>query len=274
MTETHDLRGQAVAGGDAERSVPAITGEQLGQLLEVLRDADRVELKVSVPDTGLRSAVSGLGMDPLDAQIRQVVFFDTPNLKLYKQGVVVRARRIQRKLGDTVVKLRPVAPDAFPPKVRKSAGFSIEVDAMPGGFVCSASMKTEHGDREIKDVLAGTMPLPKVFTKAQRRLYSAYAPDGVDLAHLAALGPVNVLKLKFTPDEFGRRLVAELWNYPDGSRILELSTKCSPADAFTVAAETKAFLTSRGINLLAEQQTKTRSALNFFATELVTAAGG
>ena len=30
--------------------------------------------------------------------------------------------------------------------------------------------------------------------------------------------------LRFSPVEYGRRLVAELWMYPDGSRIPELST--------------------------------------------------
>ena len=49
-------------------------------------------------------------MDPLEAQIRQVFFFDTPDLALDKQGVVVRARRIQGKGDDSAVKLRPVVP--------------------------------------------------------------------------------------------------------------------------------------------------------------------
>jgi hypothetical protein len=86
------------------------------------------------------------------------------------------------------------------------------------------------------------------------------------------LGPINVLKLKFSPTGYNRRLVAELWMYPDGSRILELSTKCAPAEAFQVAAETRAFLAERGVNLFGEQQTKTRTALEFFAHELQSAA--
>jgi hypothetical protein len=76
------------------------------------------------------------------------------------------------------------------------------------------------------------------------------------------------LKLKFTPADFGRRMVAELWFYPDGFRILELSTKCKAAEAFEVTAEAKAFLAERGIDLLAEQQTKTKAALQFFTHEL------
>ena len=77
-----------------------------------------------------------------------------------------------------------------------------------------------------------------------------------------------MLKLKYEPPGYQRRLVAELWFYPDGSHILELSTKCTPDDAFRVAAETVAFLGERGVDLTGEQQTKTRTALEFFAGEL------
>ena len=82
-----------------------------------------------------------LGIDPLQAQIRQVVFFDTPELTLNQAGVVVRARRVQDKGDDSVVKLRPVVPNELPAELRRSAAFGVEVDAMPGGFVCSGSMK-------------------------------------------------------------------------------------------------------------------------------------
>jgi hypothetical protein len=61
----------------------------------------------------------------------------------------------------------------------------------------------------------------------------------------------------------------ELWLYPDGSRILELSTKCRPDEALEVAAETKAYLGERGVDLTGEQSTKTATALRFFAAELL-----
>ena len=63
-------------------------------------------------------------------------------------------------------------------------------------------------------------------------------------------------------------MVVELWLYPDGTRILELSTKCAPDEAFQVAAEGRAFLTERGIDLGGEQTTKTRKALEFFSKQL------
>jgi hypothetical protein len=115
--------------------------------------------------------------------------------------------------------------------------------------------------------------LRKLFTKEQRAFYAERAPDGIGLDDLNVLGPIFVLKLKFSPKVYERPLVAELWLYPDGSRLLELSTKCLPTEAFQVAAETRVFLTERGIDLSGEQETKTRKALEFFSGELAAAAG-
>ena len=248
--------------------IPALSAEQLGDLLQLLKGSDSVELKLSVPEANRRSAVRALGMDPLDAQIRQVIFFDTPDLQLSQHGLFVRGRRIQGKSGDSVVKLRPVQPEHLSPALRKEPGFGVEVDALPGGFVCSGRMKVKVPDAKLVDVLSGRRPVSWLFNKKQRSLFQSHAPGDLQLDDLAVLGPVNVLKLKFTPRDFDRRVVVELWAYPDGSRILELSTKCPPADAFTAAAEVKAYLSAHGIDLAAPQETKTRSALKFFAKEL------
>jgi hypothetical protein len=249
----------------ATKSVPELTDEQLVEVLALMKDADSVELKLTVPAYDQRSAVTALGIDPLDAQIRQVFFFDTPDLALNSAGVVVRARRIQKKGDDSVVKLRPVVPDELPGKLRDSASFGVEVDAMPGGFVCSGSMKGALGSTRVQDAVRGDRPLRKLFSKEQRDFYAAYAPAGLALDDLAVLGPIFVLKVKFAPPELGRKLVAEVWLYPDDSRLLELSTKCAPNEAFQVAAETRAFLAERDIDMTAEQETKTRKALELFA---------
>lgn len=267
MAETQEQRsvtGEASTPGDA----PALTGEQLGELLALIKGADSVELKLSVPDGNRRSTVAALDMDPLDGQIRQVMFFDTPDLLLNRHGIVVRARRVQGREGDTTVKLRPVVPDELPKELRQSPMFGVEVDAMPGGFVCSASLKGKRDDAAVKAVFRGEASIGKLLTKEQRAFYADHAPDGLALDDLSRLGPINVVKLKFTPTGFGRKVVAELWNYPDGTRLLELSTKCLPSEAFLVSAESKAFLASAGVDLSAEQQTKTRTALEFFSAEL------
>jgi hypothetical protein len=247
----------------------ALSDDALVEMLSLIEGADSVELKLTVPESTHRSAIDSLGLDPLEAQIRQVFFFDTPDLTLNKAGVVARARRVQGKGDDSVVKLRPVVPDQLPAKLRTSPMVNVEVDAMPGGYVCSASFKGVVKDGGVKEAIAGERPLRKLFSKEQRAFYEEHAPAGIALDDLAILGPIFVLKLK-TTGERGRRMVSEMWLYPDGSRILELSTKCAPAQAFQVAAEGRAFLVDQGIDLSGEQQTKTRKALDFFSKQLRT----
>ena len=133
-------------------------------------------MKLTVPDTTHRGAVKVLGFDPVEAEPRQAYFFDTPDLALNKAGVVVRARRIQGGGGDTVVKLRPVDPAQLDPELRKAAGFKIELDAMPGGYVCSASYKGACTGQEVLDVTEGRAPLETLFSREQRTFYSANAP--------------------------------------------------------------------------------------------------
>ena len=50
--------------------------------------------------------------------------------------------------------------------------------------------------------------------------------------------------------------------------MVELSTKSTPAEDIKTAVAARMFLTSKGISLSGEQQTKTKTALEFFAAEL------
>ena len=243
----------------------SVPDEKLGELIRLLEDVDSVELKLTVPESEHFAAARALGLDALDAEIRQVYFFDTPELGLHSHGVVVRARRVQDKEGDSIVKLRPVVPSELPGKLRNASGFNVEVDAMPGKYVCSGRLKERVTNRRVREVALGDRPLSGLLSKQQRELLAQHVPGEVDLAGLSVLGPILVLKLKFEPEGFDRRLVVELWLYPDGSRLLELSTKCDPGEAFEAAAESRAYLSERGVGLGGDQEAKTIKALEFFA---------
>jgi len=161
-----------------------LVDSELGKMLSLMKDADSVELKLTVPESNQLSAGATLGMDPLNAQIREVFFFD-PRSDSQRAG-----RR------------RP----------------------------CST------GPTQGRRCCCQTAPGP---------------PEGV----------------ADTPPK-----IAELWNYPDNSRILELSTRCAPADALRVAVESQAFLRDRGVDLSGEQQTKTKTALEFFSKSFAASA--
>ena len=258
----------------AEQPSPRLSDMQLKELMRLMKGAHSVELKLTVPASSHRATIRGLPGDPVEAQPRQIYFFDTPDLQLYRAGVVVRARRIAGGRGDTVVKLRPVEPDEIPEDLKNDPSFNIEVDALPGGFVCSASFKGRSSAQAIQEVVNGKRKLSKIFSKAQRAFYRLHAPLGLDLDALQPLGPTFILKSKFeTRMGLDRKriqpLVAEMWLYPDGSRLLELSTKCPPPDALGLAADLRAYLIDKGVPTNAAQETKTRIALEFYSKALL-----
>ena len=93
-------------------------------------------------------------------------------------------------------------PSELPAGVRK--GVNVELDALPGGHVCSASYKGELGTTDVAVAAAGERRVSKLFSKDQRGFYADHAPDGLELDDLRVLGPVHVLKLKFSPAGYRR----------------------------------------------------------------------
>ena len=251
--------------------VPAssLSPKDVRKVLELLKGAKSIEMKLTVPMTKHQTTALGLGLDPVEAQPRQVYFFDTPEFALNRAGLIVRARRIQGGRADTVVKLRPVDPAMIDAELKRSDSFKVEVDVMPDGyFACSASYKGVATGQEVLDVVAGTKPIRSLFSKEQRTFYDAHAPAGIGMNSLIALGPILLLRAKYAPKDFPRGITVELWLWPDGKHVLEISTKAMPSEAFQVGMEFKAYLADNGVDLGAVQETKTRAAMEYFKEKL------
>ena len=143
---------------------------------------------------------------------------------------------------------------------------------MPGGFVCSGSMKRALPTRDVADAVDGERPVRKLFSKEQRAFYDVSRARRPRARR--PLGPRARLRAQAAdaPPDFAPQLVAEIWLYPDGSRILELSTKCAPSEALDVADQTRAFLAACGVDTSGEQHTKTRASTRILrgATSLTT----
>jgi hypothetical protein len=166
-----------------------------------------------------------------------------------------------------------VVPSELRPEVRHSENVTVEVDALPGGFVCSAAMKRTMTPDRVTTTMRDGGPLRKLFSKEQRAFFREHAPAGIELDDLSTLGPILVLKArKAVFPNSKRKMVAELWHYPDNQMILELSTKAAPGEALQVAAEARALLATKGIDLSGEQRTKTKTALEFFSREIAAAS--
>jgi hypothetical protein len=248
--------------------VRSLSPQDTKKLLHLVRNSKSIEIKVSVPRAEHQRTTLSMGIDPVEAQPRHVYFFDTADQALNRAGLIVRARRLPGGTADTVVKLRPVDPAGIDAELKRSDAFKVEVDAMPDGtFMCSASYKGDAPSQDVLDVTNGTKTIRSIFSKEQRAFYEAHAPAGIDMNSLRIQGPILTLKAKHRPKDFKRGMTAELWLWPDGKHILELSTKCAPAEAFQIGVEFRSYLEDHDVDLGAKQETKTRTAMEKFKAD-------
>jgi hypothetical protein len=251
--------GHVPAGRPDRASVEA--GHRIHDLLPVLIRAPRVDLRFVVPDEVRRPVHDALGIDPLRGRISQVFLLDTPALALTSRGVTVRARRVQDRRGQATVTHRHLPPSQVPTAVRSASSFDASVDVVPEGFVCSASLVHPVDDALVRRVARGRTRVERLFSKRQRRFYAAHDPDGPALDRLVMLGPLHVVQHKARLPELDRPLRAQQWFFPDGSRRVELSVRCSPDEAFDVTRAVKDCVASRGLELTGDKETLVRRAV-------------
>src|SRR5262249_28521003 len=137
-----------------------------GQVGRVLAGVDRVEFKATILRQQIDLALQVYGLD-LDDNERYVYFFDTPELLLFQEGVIARARRIVGGQHDSTMKFRPVEPRDIPGLWRKDNGLKLEADASEKGVVKSASLKMAVAKGLIKRVAAGKEPITSLFAEEQ-----------------------------------------------------------------------------------------------------------
>jgi hypothetical protein len=82
------------------------TGTQ-GKVKRMVFGAEAIEIKATIPDTQIESALIRFNLTLDNDEERYIYFFDTPTLDLLKAGIIARARRVVRGEHDSTVKFRP-----------------------------------------------------------------------------------------------------------------------------------------------------------------------
>ena len=208
-------RGRGAAAHGARRArrgrlvmARLLTDEQTVELLALAKHSDSVELKLTIAESEQRSALLALRIDPLDAQIRQVFFFDTPDLRSTRPASSC-ARAACRTRGTTAssscdrsTRRRCRRSSARSPSLRGRGRCHARGLRVLGHDEAACCRRPRSRTRWPATVRSGSCS-----SKEQRAFYETYAPEGIGLDDLTILGPVFVLKLKQTPPELGRRLV-------------------------------------------------------------------
>jgi hypothetical protein len=244
----------------ADRTAAA-AGHRLHDLLPVLIRAPRVELRFVVADELRRPALDALGVDPLRARVGQLFLLDSPALVLTSQGVTVQALRVQGRAGRVTVTHRHLPPSRVPAAVRTAPTFTADVEVVPGGFVCSATLGGRAKDEQVRRTARGRAPVARLVTEEQRHFSAPHNADPPGFGNLVMLGPLHLVQHKAHLLELDRPLRVRHWFFPDGSRRVELSAACSPDEAFAVARAVKDCLASRGLELVGDQETAIRRTL-------------
>ena len=224
-----------------------------------------VEVKVTVIDRHETAALRKFGLKREQGEQRRIYFFDTPGLHLFKRGVCLRAREKDGDGCDSTVKIRPVDPKRIAPEWSEREGFKVEADAVGEKTVRSASFTTVQKPKEIAEVASGERAIEKLFSGEQEEFLEAMSPVEIDFAKLVPLGPISVLRWKFRHEGIPYELCAEEWRLPDGFDVIEISLKARQSEAAAAQGALEAFLAELGIAPETRQQTKTRTALEFFA---------
>ncbi len=232
---------------------------------DVQAASPRVELKVTLRPDQIEAARAALGLDDGDGEQREVTFYDTPKLDLAEAGVVLRARKIDRDDDDSTVKLRPMESSDVDAEWFQVDGFKCEIDRTGAASVESCSFTVRQDRGEIDDVEDGDRAIDKLFSDEQEDLLAQHASIDVEWDALTVLGPVDALVWEIAIEGLAPALDVELWTLPDGTEILEVSTKVKASAADDTAAALAEALEGLGLDASSAQETKTRAALEYFA---------
>jgi hypothetical protein len=229
---------------------------------------DAVEIKCTIrPDQELR-AERAMEVDEDTADVRLVYFYDTPDLDLFKAGVVLRARLVKGDADDSTVKFRPVEPGSIAEDWQRLKGFKLEADWVGDHVVCSASLTDQQQRDEIDEVANGKRAIGKLYSSDQERFLREFYKGPVGFGQLRVMGPIRVLRWKPKHETFPHELILEEWKLPSGEELVEVSIKAPPDEALQARAEFETHLKQLGLDPEGAQDTKTRTALEHFASIL------
>lgn len=181
---------------------------------------------------------------------------------------MLRGRLVKGDDDDSTVKIRPVKPGKIPQGWIETEGFKLEADSTGDRVVFSASLTTVQKRDEIDQVAKGERPVEKLFSKDQVRFLSELYLHDVAFAALKALGPIRVLRWKTKHRDFPHEVTSEEWRLPNGEDLVEVSIKVEADLAVTAGQAFKSHLRELGLDPAGAQETKTRTALEYFAGTL------
>ncbi|MGC5166210.1 hypothetical protein [Luteimicrobium sp. DT211] len=231
------------------RSGSADDPENVSAVLAALRPDHPVTLRFTVAGHQQRRAFAALGPNLHGVGVRQVAFFDTPDLALRRSGVVAAARRTQHGEAEVSIRVRATAPGSGLPGAAWSTSVEVDVDGVTAALTCVCSADAGAADEKVRALLSGRLHLGDLLDDVQLRVWERWVPHAVGPRDLQVLGPVHMLTRRYFPGWYRRTLTAETWFVPGDPPLLDLVVQATPATACRLAETTTRALAARGVAL-------------------------
>lgn len=220
----------------------------------------KVEIKMTLAEVD--EGPAALGVDPKKVEQRDVTFYDSADLALFGDGIILRTRRVIGDDDDSTVKIRPLRASKVDARWFEHDDFKCEYDDAVGKrAVSSCSLSTTQGPGEIVKAARGDQTIATLFT-AEQHAFLAEHGRVPDWSTVRAFGPIAAEVWKVEPPELdGEKVTVERWSVPGGNRSLEVSVKVKGNEARAAEKKLVAWVVAHGLTASATQETKTKAAL-------------
>ncbi len=211
-----------------------------------------VEIKLLLLPSTLKSVVASMSLGK--QKTSRIYFFDTDNLSLLAQGVIVRVR--QGAKNDLTVKVRlPGGHDRIESS-NLPQSFDCEIDQTEAGANTSYSVGETYKRHSVPE--AGS-DLFSALSPRQRELLKE-AHVSIAWSRVKRVSAIRSSSWKTPSDSPFSKLTLEYWEFPGGS-LLELSTRSSASEWKLRSADLHRIVKSEGLLPSANQETKTTTVL-------------
>jgi hypothetical protein len=206
-----------------------------------------VEINLLLSPSTTKSVVASLRFEKETKS--QVYFFDTDNLGLFKQGVILRVR--QGAKNDLTVKVRLPDGDKQADNSKLRAHFGCEIDRT--GAEANTSFSAEQKYKIAPVPIAGEDIFRSLNAYQQRLLQDAQV--SIDWSLVKRIASINSTTWETTSQSQFPKLTLEYWDWPSGN-ILELSARVAANESESKSAKLQQMANAKGLSLSADQGTK------------------
>ena len=220
-----------------------------------------VELKLLLSPPAIQAVMTSFKFEH-EAKGR-VYFFDTPELDLLRQGVIVRVR--QGTNNDLTVKVRG-AEGNQQVNSQLRPHFPCEIDRTGAGENTSYSIQRKYKTPHVPEL---GNEIASLLSRPQQRLLQE-AQVSIDWTRVTRIASIRSTKWEANVQSPFRKFSLELWDWPAGG-ILELSTRVGPDAGASGYAELQRVVAMKSLPLSASQGTKTRIVLEALTKHTPTA---